>query len=1294
MKISINLHSKFYLVIRGSSNGIIYFVLLVVLMLGLTKRSYSKNFYFSSSTGNDSFTALQAQDPNTPWKTIDQLNKSMDLFTAGDFILFKRGDVFTGQITLTRSGSSVAKIAFSAYGDGNDPIIKGNIEIGPWTRLNGNIWVANCPLLGSEVTNLLIDGKSQQIGRYPNSDAMNKGYLTIKSHIGYTQLTSSSLTSSSDWTGAEAVVRTNRWTLNRVLIESHNGETLIFSSPTSFEIADNFGFFIQNHLNTLDQQGEWYFNSANKKMYLYLSNDPNSMKIEVSAFSSTFTATNQRYFSVENIEFTGSLKTNIKIQNSFYVEMKNNIISESGNDAVYFGGCNNIEFKKNKIINTNSNSLGFFNCKNIVASSNEFHNTALRAGMGLGYEAVNMFHQIKNCLFESNFIDSIGYNGVHFGGDSIIIRNNVIIYFCMILDDGGGLYASTDKISNNYNNKLENNIVLNGIGAGEGTDNPTYTAAEGIYMDDLTTNAAITNNTVANCSKGILLHNSSYISIIGNTLYNNNTQLLFNHDNIAPNYPITDCIVKDNILFSRLKSQRVADFRTIDNGITKFGTIDNNYYCRPLDDYAIINTEYAGNLGTISNLMSLETWQSSFNYDLNSKKSPYTIQGYNIIDLLDFNMLENSQFTTNIEGWSSWSNYNNGYMSWDNNNHKLDGGCLKLGFNSSSGKLDGVLITHNIVSEVVAGENYILKFSMVSSSPGKVVRIFMQKNGSPYNNIIPIQYISADTSRKEYELLITPDSNESSAFICFELKEDFSPIWIDNLEFYKAKIQITNINDSIFFIYNPNNTALTIEDGNSYIDVMGTKYPGRVTLAPYASAVLMVDPNPIASPTIPIYISSDIENINPSVLGMTYNLGLANIIPATLAFSVMVNSIARNVSSVSVSGTKVLLTLTMPVVSGDNITVAYTKPTANPLQTPSGGQAATIGAQTVSNGVNAAVGPPDVVTLPVVVTPPAIVNTPPVVVVSYITETYTGFVGVLNASGSYDADMDNLTFNWKVPGDIPVSATNTPIIEFLAPVIDLKQTFEFILIVSDGKTTQSKTVPVEIVPYQPEIESAEVIDVEASDFQSPYYPYNIIDGNIGTMWSVNGDDKWVILELNGSFNIQHIKLAFQPGQKRESYFDVLGSNDKVNWEPILTKSSSCAFSGDLQVFDFPPSKAGKEFRYVKLVGQGNAVDNWNHIAEIRIFGHKYKNPSKYEDQIVKIYPNPANKLVNILIDEKTFSPDFIKIVSLTGKVIYADKIDPEIWQFQIPIDFIQGVYVVQMGIGDVTMFTQKLIIGN
>jgi uncharacterized repeat protein (TIGR02059 family) len=106
-----------------------------------------------------------------------------------------------------------------------------------------------------------------------------------------------------------------------------------------------------------------------------------------------------------------------------------------------------------------------------------------------------------------------------------------------------------------------------------------------------------------------------------------------------------------------------------------------------------------------------------------------------------------------------------------------------------------------------------------------------------------------------------------------------------------------------------------------------------------------------SNPVIPVYVGSSVENATPSVLEMNYSLSLANIVPAASAFTVMVNSAARTVSAVAISGTKVLLTLASPVAYGNAVTVAYTKPATNPLQTAERGQAATISAQPVTNNV-------------------------------------------------------------------------------------------------------------------------------------------------------------------------------------------------------------------------------------------------------------------------------------------------------------------------------------------------------
>ena len=77
---------------------------------------------------------------------------------------------------------------------------------------------------------------------------------------------------------------------------------------------------------------------------------------------------------------------------------------------------------------------------------------------------------------------------------------------------------------------------------------------------------------------------------------------------------------------------------------------------------------------------------------------------------------------------------------------------------------------------------------------------------------------------------------------------------------------------------------------------------------------------------------------------------------------------------------------------------------------------------------------------------------------------------------------------------------------------------------------------------------------------------------------------------------------------------------------------------------------------------------------------------------MKLYPNPARELVNVRIDDDGFNPDFVRILAMDGKVMYSDIVDPLVRNFQIPVNFNHGVYIVQMGTGNITMFTQKLVV--
>ena len=101
------------------------------------------------------------------------------------------------------------------------------------------------------------------------------------------------------------------------------------------------------------------------------------------------------------------------------------------------------------------------------------------------------------------------------------------------------------------------------------------------------------------------------------------------------------------------------------------------------------------------------------------------------------------------------------------------------------------------------------------------------------------------------------------------------------------------------------------------------------------------------------------------MLEITYNLTLANIVPAASAFKVLVNSVATTVNTVAVSGAKVQLTLISGIKFGDVVTVSYTKPVSSPLQTATGGQPISITAQSIINNVinPVKVGTPGAITM-------------------------------------------------------------------------------------------------------------------------------------------------------------------------------------------------------------------------------------------------------------------------------------------------------------------------------------------
>jgi hypothetical protein len=106
-------------------------LLLIVLLPSVV---FARKFYFSSSTGSDSYTTSQAQSQSTPWASLQKLqNFGNSGAAAGDTFAFKRGDTFANGFDdfgsmkwwsivgyTCPSGTANNPIVFTCYGTSGD----------------------------------------------------------------------------------------------------------------------------------------------------------------------------------------------------------------------------------------------------------------------------------------------------------------------------------------------------------------------------------------------------------------------------------------------------------------------------------------------------------------------------------------------------------------------------------------------------------------------------------------------------------------------------------------------------------------------------------------------------------------------------------------------------------------------------------------------------------------------------------------------------------------------------------------------------------------------------------------------------------------------------------------------------------------------------------------------------------------------------------------------------------------------------------------------------------------------
>ena len=781
------------------------FIVILLFSGGLSARA--STYYVSSISGNDSYTAAQAMNPATPWRSMGKVNGFWGSLNPGDTVKLQCGSVFTSGLNVWKSGVSGKPIVVTSYGSGNPPVVSGFAALAGWTGGSGNIWQTTCSNCGLGANIAMIGDSSQPMGRWPNSwSNADAGYMQIQSFNGTVSITDSHIGSSGhNWTGSKLVIRKNRWVIENDTIASQSGNTITYKTGSTFLPANKFGYFIQGSAYTLDRPGEWYYNPVSKLVQVYSVGNPSAMNMQIARIDTLLQFNSAQYVVVNGIAFQGANKTSVSMFRSYNITLSNCSIRFSGVDAIDITTCGNLNIGNVTMDYSNNNGVMAY-CNNSTIQNCTIRRTAAFPGMCLPVNSgigIYLLGNNNNILY--NTVDTTGYTGISFQGTGNTIANNVVNYFCFVKDDGGGIYTwngNLDSTNSHLTGTIRNNIVLNGVTAPAGTDSIVAGIAHGIYLDENTTQCTVTGNTVAHCTAGIFFQDVHNCTIQNNTLFDCIGQLVMRHALATGTFFGND--VSGNYCVSRLDTQYNVQVSSI-GSVSRLGTYSSqhdNHYAQIASSsyfYIMSMSDFFGR-GTFG------AWQTTFQKDqaysnlLPISFPPYTVNSY----------IGGNMYTK---------------------------GSIILPF------LDALLgvrvITSAGIGAVDSGYYYVLSYTMAAPDNSHAMLNFLETSVSPWPALTPVVTTATVAPSLNNSVVWQATGSNSNSLLVFQINNNVPTLAITNISLYRANVTLNNPANDYIFQYNVSGSAVSLPLSGTWQDAAGNNYTGSVSIPSYGSVVLI-----------------------------------------------------------------------------------------------------------------------------------------------------------------------------------------------------------------------------------------------------------------------------------------------------------------------------------------------------------------------------------------------------------------------------------------------------------------------
>jgi parallel beta-helix repeat protein len=653
---------------------LIVLVLLFVLVMASPGRAQGgTTYYISSSDGSDSYNGLT---PSTPFATVARAN-SLAL-VPGDQVLFKCGDTWQADpLIITRSGSAAHPITFGSYpaGCANQPVLSGSRPVAGWSLHAGLIYVAdldegaNAGRFPNGINQLFRDGERLTLGRWPNLDAGDGGYSTIDSQPTANRITDNQLPAG-DWSGAVAHIRGMRWYILNRAVTGDSGNTLTLGADADCWAGScaGWGYFLNNHLEALDRDGEWYYDEDTHRLYLYsASGAPGGDQVEASVVLADPSAVpggvvlgehlydEISYVVVENLEVRNwylhgfATPVNLKDYENSYLTLRDNTIADVDGDGIHLAtwvweaddgasgwrGGNHLTVTGNLIDGANHKGIDSYakqstfahntiraiglvenlNASGLGCSLTASGGACTEDGDGIRIKVDKVADSGHTNTIRYNRLEKIAYNGMDIFGPNHTIEYNVIDQACYTKGDcggvrtfGGGNLASTPV----HDLTFRQNIILDTLGNTDGchtTYDPLF--GFGLYIDNYSRDVTITGNTIISSTVAGILYQRSTGRMTDNTLYNNSRGSM-----VSAQVTLGDSVTqvpeqRGNVLYSLNDRARTL---SLSGGAGLSGS-DYNYFFNP---YLARHIAAGGN-------RSLAEWRAYSGQDIHSVEHWFTL---------------------------------------------------------------------------------------------------------------------------------------------------------------------------------------------------------------------------------------------------------------------------------------------------------------------------------------------------------------------------------------------------------------------------------------------------------------------------------------------------------------------------------------------------------------------------------------------------------------------------------------------------------------------------------------------